>query len=93
MQKFTNFIFADIKSIAPADSGVAEFLDDLLTFARTPPSDATALALDSLVDNLRGLEKRLRGGQIDFGEEGPRALRRLGQATRLARLAGYRRLR
>ncbi len=82
-------LFQEISRLAPQDSGVPEFLSDMLNFARSPSATTPLAALDSLVQNLRGLEARLLQGQVDFGESAGLALCRLSQAKRLARLASH----
>ncbi|MCX7015608.1 MAG: hypothetical protein NTW86_24155, partial [Candidatus Sumerlaeota bacterium] len=82
-------LLAEVARLAPADSGISEFLTDILAFAREPSGVSEIEALDAMVDNVRGLEARILGGQVDFGAEERRALHRLSQAKRLARLASH----
>ena len=82
-------LFAEVAQAAPPDSGVAEFLTDLLGFAREPKGATESEALDAVVENVRGLEARLLSGQISFGPQERLALCRLSQAKRLARLASH----
>jgi len=83
-------LFEEITRLAPPDSGVREFLADLLIFARAPSEANPMSALDALVQNLRGLEARILQGQVEFGQQATLALCRVSQAKRLARLASHR---
>ena len=82
-------LFEEIGRISPESSGIKEFLADLLTFVRSPAGPNPIFALDTVVQNLRGLETRILQGQVDFGDQAPVALCRISQAKRLSRLASH----
>jgi hypothetical protein len=82
-------IFREIAGLAPEGLGVDDFLTDLLRFADKSHGRGSIEAFDSVIENIRGLQARIRKGQIDFGNASSLALCRLGQAKRFARLASF----
>ncbi len=82
-------IFEEIAGMAPEGLGIDEFLTDLLSFADKSNGPGSVEAFDSVIENIRGLQTRVREGQVDFGDSSSLALCRLGQAKRFARLASF----
>ncbi len=82
-------LLTEIARLSPDESGVSDYLADLVKHIENPIGATRFEALESMAENLRGLETRVLDDQIEFGAQKPKVLNRLRQALRLARLASH----